>query len=172
MSPCQLYCRSKRTQPSNSLLRRLWHNFVQEANSKMNMHPLREVSSDSDPNLNKMGYNKRTKFYHRIKWNGGFYAAFCEPGTRITNFETVEQVNDRLPPCKRCFPHSEPLLIKWEWDGSWFLTNMISESRPVEGFWCVCRHKLGDTLVWFGPFTEATARELLEYLTTSVRGLT
>lgn len=116
-----------------------------------------------DPNLRKMGYNRRTKFYHRIKWGGGFYTAHCEPGTHIDNFETVEQVKVKLLPCKKCFPQGEPKPIEWEWDGPWFLAN-IRESAPVDGQWYVCRRKLGATSAQFGPFNESVARELLDYL--------
>lgn len=116
-----------------------------------------------DPNLRKMGYNPRTKYYHRIKFNGGFYAANCETGTRITHFEEVEELRGRREPCKKCFPKGEPVPVSWEWDGPWFLANM-RESQPIEGQWYVCRRKLGATSAQFGPFTEGTARELMDYL--------
>lgn len=118
-----------------------------------------------DPNLRKMGYNPRTKFYHRIKWNGGFYTAFCETGTRITVFAEVEQVRGRLEPCKRCFPHGEPRPVEWDWDGPWFMAN-IRETEPVPNMWYVCRRKLGATSAQFGPFKEEVAQELLGYLLT------
>lgn len=62
-----------------------------------------------DPNLKKIGYNDRTKYYHRIRFGGGFYTAHCEPGTRITRFAEPEEAESMIRrPCKKCFPKGEP----------------------------------------------------------------
>lgn len=115
-----------------------------------------------DPNLRKMGSNRRTKMYHRIKWNGGFYAANCEPGTVITNFEEIEEAKCSRLPCKKCFPQGEPVMPSDEWDGPWSMANMYTP--PVENRWFVYRRREVTTSVQFGPFTEAKASELLRYL--------
>lgn len=117
-----------------------------------------------DTNLLKMGYNRRTKFFHRIKFNGGFYTAFCETGTRIDHFEELEEAKMSRLPCKKCFPKGEPPRRNWEWSGPWIMVN-VSRHDPIEGQWYVARLRTGAKAAQFGPFTEATATELLEFLT-------
>lgn len=48
-----------------------------------------------------VGWNKRTKFYHRIKYSQYIVVAFCESGTLLDNAGTPEE--SEREPCKKCF---------------------------------------------------------------------
>jgi hypothetical protein len=52
-----------------------------------------------------VGWNPRTKLYHRIKHNRYINIALCDPGTLIDHAGTPEQ--SERQPCKKCFPSAK-----------------------------------------------------------------
>ena len=50
---------------------------------------------------NVVGWNAKTRKYHRIKYNPYIVVAKCESGTLITTAGSPEE--SKREPCKKCF---------------------------------------------------------------------